>query len=64
MLTVRSSRQNRVFNVLEESIEKIDNDFNLTNVIIDYKERQKEKILVKMKSKFYALFIANPRRKG
>jgi len=49
---------------LEESIEKIDNDFNLVDIIIDYKERQKEKILTKMKTKFYALLVADPRRKG
>ena len=38
-------------------MDKVDNDFNLTNIIIDYKERQREKVLTKMKSRFGELFV-------
>ena len=42
---------------VDNSIDKVDNDFNLTNMIIDFKERQREKVLTKMRNKFRELFI-------
>ena len=38
-------------------MEKIEGDFNLTDIIIDFKERQREKILKKMAENFRAQFI-------
>ena len=61
-MVVRSKLQKRVKKVLDESSEKIDNDFNLTNVIIDYKERQREKIMGKMKKRFQDLFVVSSRK--
>ena len=45
-------RNKRLLSVLNKSTDEVDNDFNLTNIIIDYKERQREKILNKMKQVF------------
>lgn len=38
--------------MLEKSLDENENDFNLINLVIDYKERQREKALNKMQSKF------------
>ena len=46
--------------VLTEALDKTENDFNLTSLIIDYKGRMQEKILGKMKDQCHKLFIVNP----
>ena len=56
---VRSEKSKRLKTVLEECSDKIENYFNLNNVIIDYEERQMEKLMKKMKKKFYELFVVN-----
>ena len=51
-MCVRSRNNERLLSVLNKSAEETDTDFNLTNIIIDYKERQREKVLNTMKQVF------------
>ena len=51
-MCIRGRNNTRLLSVLNKSAEETDTDFNLTNIIIDYKERQREKILNKMKISF------------
>ena len=57
MLTVCSKKQKRLKLLVDNSMDKVDNDFNLANLITDYKERQRDKALTKMRSRFRELFV-------
>ena len=61
-LFVRTKTSKRMINILNKSIESAEDDFNLTNMIIDYKERQREKVLTRMKEVFRELFVINPNK--
>ena len=52
LLCIRGKTNTRLLSVLNKSTDEVDTDFNLTNLIVDYKERQREKILNKMKQAF------------
>ena len=59
-LCVRTRNSKRLIGILNKSFDESADDFNLTNMIIDYKERQRERVLTRMKDVFRELFITNP----
>ena len=49
--------------ILDKNFETLEADFNLTHMIIDYKERQREKIMIKMKENFEKIFMKHKHAK-
>ena len=58
-ICIRSRENKRMIRVVNDSLEKTENDFNLTSMITEYKGRMQEKILNKMKSEWRDMFIVN-----
>ena len=47
----------------EDNAESLEIDFNLTNMIVDYKERQRDRILTKLREHLREKFVSHNHNK-
>ena len=58
-MCLRDKKSKRINSILEKNFESLEVDFNLTHLILDFRERQRANILEKMKSNFHDRFMAH-----
>ena len=63
ILCLRDKKSKRIKKILDKNFETTDVDFNLTHLILDYKERQRAIILEKMRANFHERFYAHNKKK-